>query len=37
MVGETYILSVSARGHNFAPKVITVVEDMTEVNFDPTQ
>jgi hypothetical protein len=34
-VGETYILSVSARGHNFEPKVITVVEDMTGVTFEP--
>ena len=35
MVGQTYILSVSARGAAYAPQVITVNEDISGVNFEP--
>jgi predicted outer membrane repeat protein len=31
--GETYIISVSARRYTFAPQVITVNEDIVELNF----
>jgi hypothetical protein len=33
--GETYILSVSARGINYAPQIITVNEDVTGITFQP--
>ncbi|HLM59848.1 MAG TPA: DUF2012 domain-containing protein, partial [Pyrinomonadaceae bacterium] len=31
--GETYILSVSSKRYTYAPQVITVNEDLTEVSF----
>ena len=33
--GETYILSVTSRRYTYAPQVITVTEDVTELNFTP--
>ncbi|HLM59487.1 MAG TPA: lamin tail domain-containing protein, partial [Pyrinomonadaceae bacterium] len=33
--GETYILTVSSKRYTYAPQVITVNEDLTEVNFMP--
>lgn len=33
--GATYIVSVSARRYNFAPQVITVSEDISELTFTP--
>jgi hypothetical protein len=33
--GETYILSVSVRGVNYAPQIITVTEDMNGITFEP--
>ena len=35
--GETYIISVTSKRYVYAPQVITVTEDLTEVNFTPTQ
>lgn len=34
-VGETYILSVRSKRYTYAPRVITVNEDLTELNFAP--
>lgn len=33
IAGETYILSVISKRYTYAPQIITVNEDMTEVNF----
>jgi hypothetical protein len=33
IAGETYILTVSSKRYTYAPQVITVNEDLTEVNF----
>ena len=33
--GETYILTVTSKRYTYAPQVITVTEDMKEVNFMP--
>jgi uncharacterized delta-60 repeat protein len=34
-VGETYILSVQSKRYQYSPQVITVTEDMTELDFAP--
>jgi bifunctional N-acetylglucosamine-1-phosphate-uridyltransferase/glucosamine-1-phosphate-acetyltransferase GlmU-like protein len=34
-VGETYILSVTSKRYRYAPQIITVTEDVTELNFSP--
>jgi hypothetical protein len=34
-VGETYIFDISAKGHSFAPKVVTILEETEELNFSP--
>ena len=31
--GQTYIFNVSSRRYSFAPQVVTVTEDLTELNF----
>ncbi len=31
--GETYIISVSAKRYHFAPQVLNVTEDLTDLNF----
>jgi hypothetical protein len=35
MAGETYILTITSRRYSYAPQVITVIEDMTELLFVP--
>jgi len=35
--GETYIISVTARGYTFAPQIVTVNEDLTDLIFTPVQ
>jgi hypothetical protein len=34
--GQTYLLSVSSKHYEFEPKVIFVIEDLTDVDFYPT-
>jgi hypothetical protein len=34
-VGETYIISVQLKGYQYQPQVITVTEDLTDLNFAP--
>ena len=31
--GQTYVFSISAKGYTFAPQVLTVYEDLAELNF----
>ena len=31
--GQTYLFSVSSKRYSFAPQVVTVMEDLTELNF----
>lgn len=33
--GQTYIVSISSKRFSFAPQVLTVMEDLTELNFSP--
>lgn len=35
--GQTYVLSVSHKQYSFEPRALTVMEEMTEVNFSPSQ
>ena len=35
--GETYVLTVSAKGYTFAPQIVTANEDLTDVDFAPEQ
>jgi hypothetical protein len=37
MPGESYVVSVSLRGYNYAPQIILVTEDLTEILFTPIQ
>jgi hypothetical protein len=32
---ETYVLTVQSKRYRLAPQVITVIEDMAELNFSP--
>jgi hypothetical protein len=34
MAGETYILTVSSKRYTYAPQIITVTEDITELSFN---
>ncbi len=33
--GETYIINVSAKRHSFAPQILTITEDITNLVFTP--
>ncbi len=35
--GQTYIISVQARGYKFAPQILTATENITNLNFEPLE
>lgn len=35
--GQSYVISVRDKRHQFAPRVINVSDDLTDVNFSPIE